>query len=197
MMLDRPPARSRWTWLVSWATSAAILALLVAMPAAWWDAIWPDGVLRDHDQARRPARELALVEVEILRPRPPLRIEPESRPRPRRDPLPPDPAWWTQGWNRRIASDFSAPPTVVPDSLVPRPLIDLWGAQATVDLILAAPDSAVQARLWQLVEEEQLARDDLSGLFSAIAKARSFVDLKRREAAMYGEFGPEIVRVPE
>lgn len=192
-----PPHRSRnprWLWPVSCSLAATVLLALVAMPAGWWDALWPDGRLRHRDAGRADRAPLQLLSVAVVPARPPVRVAD-----PADDPPPPtrwrDARWWDEAWNARI--EPLASPPALPDTLPPTPLRLLWGEQATVEFILGQPDSVVARRLWRLVQTEQLGRDDLDGMFSAIAKARSYADMKRREAAMFDEPGAEQIRVPD
>jgi len=186
---DRP----RWTWPVAWSLALASLVLVALLPQRWWNAVWPDGRLAARATEPPPA---AFELVELAPGRPPSPIESdESPPTAPTPPRAPEAAWWEVGFRARIVADFAAPP-VLPDSLLPRPLLELWGARATTELILAAPDSAVHAQLWWLVQEERLAASDLGGLFTAIARARAYADLRSREAAMFDEFLNETVPVP-
>ena len=184
MTPHRPIQRPRPAWLLSWLITVGLLAALVLLPEAAWEAIWPDGRLRSRDGDEHAGHVFELVEVSVVRPLPPVVETIPDPPDDQRRPARPEPeaAWWTQAWDVRIDADLGRA-LVLPDSLVPAPLVEIWGAQATLDLILATPDSLLEAQLWQLVNEQQLGRNDLSGLYSAIAKARSYVDMKRRGPA--------------
>lgn len=197
MAHHRPTQRPRPAWLLSWSITLGLLLGLVLLPEHVWESIWPDGRLRPGLAHRAHDHVFELVELSVVLPAPPvIEAVPELPERPDHPAPRVEAAWWTQAWDVRIDTDLGRAPSL-PDSLLPAPLAELWGAQATVDLILATPDSVVEARLWQLVNEQQLARNDLSGLFSAIAKARSYVDMKRREASMFDEFGADQIRTPD
>jgi hypothetical protein len=195
MSLHRFHRRPTWVWPTAWLAAGLLLVAATLVPEAWWWLLIPD---RD---ARAPATAalddaMELVELDVMPPPPPVEAAPDPPP----DAGPPpevllDQDWWHRAWNLRIADDVAPRRPTLPDSLVPLPLLALYGASASVDLILSQPDSVVQARLWWLVQEEQLTLDDLDGVFSAIAKARAFVDLKSREAAMFDEFIFETVPV--
>jgi hypothetical protein len=192
-LLLRP--RPRWTWPLAWSLAALVVALALAIPESWWWLLVPDRPILV-TRAAGPAPALRLLELEVITPPPVIEAAPE-RPQDRPRPEPPlDPDWWTRGWNARIVGDLPATGPALPDSLLPRPLLELLGARAALDLVLSQPDSVVQAQLWWLVEEERLARDDLDGLFTAVARARSYADKMSREAAMYDEFLLETVPVP-
>ncbi|MEZ4389207.1 MAG: hypothetical protein R3D98_16805 [Candidatus Krumholzibacteriia bacterium] len=188
--------RVRWIWPVSWALAGLVLVALGLMPARWWDALWPSGRLRARQEARAVPPPLVLLELDVAPP-PPVIVAVEDPPRGDPEPPPPDARWWTQAWTLRVDADLGRGLPAAADTLFMTPLRELWGAGATVERIIAEPDSVVEARLWQLVSEQRLARNDVAGIFAALAKARAYVDLKRREAAMYGEFGPDQIRVPE
>ena len=191
-----PRDRSCWTWPAAWSAAAVLLLAALLVPEAWWWLLVPDRDL-GRGRAREPAKGLELLDLEILRTPPEIVVSPDPRREDRPAPEPPlDPAWWTRAWNTRIVADLTTSPRALPDSLVPRPLLDILGARGTIELVLARPDSSVRAQLWLLVQEEKLACQDLDGLFSAIAKARAYADLKSREAAMYDEFLLETVPVP-
>jgi hypothetical protein len=190
------PRRSwPWTWPLAWSGAALALLAFVLAPAAWW---WPLTARRGLGRVREPALppHLHLVELEVLRAPPAIVATPAEPPQRRPPAVHVDPAWWTRGWNARLVPWAAATPPAVPDTLLPRPLLDLLGARAGLDLVLAQPDSAVEARLWWLAEEERLGRDDLDGVFSATARARALADLKSREAAIFDEFILETVPVP-
>ena len=198
MARHRPRHRPRWLWPLSWALAAALVAVLVLLPASWWQALWPRGELRERPTAGRFAPALRLVSVEAMRPPPPVRVVADAdRPRPRPQPTDAAASWWERSWRVRLDVEGVGAAPALPDTLVPAPLVALWGARPVVDLIVAAPDSVLRARLQRLVLEERLAADDLHGLFSAVARARAYVDLERREAAMFDEFGRDQVRVPD
>jgi len=196
MARHRPRHRSQPIWLASWGFTLGLLVVLLLLPSSWWDAIWPDGRLRGRADDARPDHEFELIELAVRRPPPVVEAVAERPHQPPPPALLPEAEWWSQAWNVRIDADLGRR-VALPDSLLPVPLVDLWGAQATVELIMATPDSVVNARLWELVSEEQLGRNDLSGLYSTIAKARAYVDMKRREAAMFNEFGSDQIRVPD
>jgi len=188
-------ARPRWIWPATAAGTLLLLGLALLVPEAWWYLLVPDRPLRALHTAG-PEITFEGANVEVIAPPPVIETLPADE---RTAPLPPppEPDWWTDAWNVRIDADLGRRAPALPDSLIPAPLRELIGAQATVALILAAPDSVVEARLWQLVEEERLGRNDLDGLFAAIARARAYADLKSREAAMYDEFIFETVPVPK
>lgn len=191
-----PHRPCRWAWPAAWVGVLLLLTGATLVPETWWWLLVPDRYRGREAELAAPAA-LELLELEVLPPPPPIAIAPDDA---RREPPAPaphlDPDWWTRGWNARIVPDLAPARPELPDSLLPRPLLDILGAQATLDLVLAQPDSVVQARIWWLTQEEQLSRDDLDGLFGAIAKARAYADLKSREAAMYDEFINETVPVP-
>jgi len=187
-----PHHRPPWVWPASLAGGALLLVVAMLVPASWWWLLIPDRELR-HDQEAPAMLALQLME-EVVLPPPALVEEVMDIEEPEEEPVLVDPQWWTHAWEARLESHHTYT-TLLPDSLVPTPLLDIYGAQATLDLILAAPDSLVQANLWQLVQEESLSRNDLNGLFSAIARARSYADMKQREAAMFDEFMFETVPV--
>ncbi len=165
---------------------------MLAVPESWWWLLIPDG---------RPAGEpgpsltpaLELVDIEIRRPPPPVVRVPDDTPPRRTQEATVDAAWWTDAWNIRISADLAAP--AARDTVLSRPVLDLLAAGPSVDAILARPDTVIEARLWQLVQEHTLARDDARGIFTAIAKARAYADMKSREAAMFDEFALETVPV--
>lgn len=171
--------------------------MLWMLPTAWWSAIWPRGVLRQLESPRLALREIVLFEYEIRRSPPPVAVvRDDTRTEAADDPAD-DPDWWWQSWRVRIAVDFGTSHATIPDTLIPLPLQDLLGARATLDLILASPDSVIQARIWELVAEGGLRLDDVSGMFESVARARAYVDMQRRQAATFGEFGADQVRVPD
>ncbi len=184
----------RWRWAAAGAVALAVLLALVLLPRSWWDAIWPRGRLRPVAATPAPAA-LTVVEVVTVPPPRAVAARPDSTMPTTAGPVA-DAAWWDRAWHARVAADLAPPVRTLPDSLIPGFLRDLWGSRATVDLILAAPDSVVQARLWLLVEQERVAASDVGGLFTAIARARSFADMKSREAAIFDEFLPASVPVP-
>jgi hypothetical protein len=188
-LTTRQPA---WTWPASLGGAVLVLLLLAAVPLSWWRALAFGPSLRER-AAPAPVSDLRLLELPAVAPPPPVAAAPAQDPPPR-DLPDQDAAWWRQAWDGRLAADLR-PLRALPDSLLPPALVAVWGVRPTVELILATPDSAVAARLWRLVESERLTRDDLDGLFTAIARARAFQDLKSREAAMYGEFRFETVPV--
>ena len=193
-----PHHRPGWIWPSAWFAAAVLVVLATLVPHAWWWLLIPDRNLTDSSPSSfGPTFEL--VELEVVAPPPVVLV---TRDLEKTDPLAPephlDPDWWTRSWDARIDADLARRRSTLPDSLLlPQPLLDIWGAQATVELILAQPDSVVQARIWRLVQAEELTRDDADGLFSAIARARSYADMKSREAAMYDEFIFETVPVPK
>ncbi len=197
MPRHRPRDHPRWLWPLSWLLCGLALACLIIMPARWWDAIWPAGRLRSRDAGRPSLAVLRLVDVEVIAPPADVTVVPD--PPEQAEPPPPsrEPDWWSRAWEVRVARDLVRDPVGPPDTLALAPLLELWGAGASVELILAQPDSVVDARLWQLVNEDALSRNDLSGLYSAIARGRAYVDMKRREAAMFDEFGRDQIRVPD
>ncbi len=181
-----PHDRPRWVWPASLLATLVLGILALFVPEAWWWLLVPDKTLR------APAREITpaafeLVELEIRRP-PPVIETASGDAVVSEEPVFVDTDWWNRAWEYRIEADLSRAGTAIPDTLLPAALLEIYGAGATLDLILASPDSVVEARLWQLVQEDELRRDDLDGVFAAIAKARAFADLKAREAAMYDEF---------
>lgn len=185
----------RSPWLASWLLTGAVLLALILMPAAWWEAIWPDGRLRErHGQAPAgPAFEL--VDLETVAPPPVVLVVDEvTAARPEALP-PPDPAWWTRAWDVRLSRgrDLVDRAAAAP----PGPLDVLRQATPTVASLLARPDSTIEARLWQLVLEQELGRSDWNGWYTAVARGRAYVDMKRREAAMFDEFGLDQIRVPD
>lgn len=185
----RPP------WLASWLLTAALLAALISLPSTWWDAIWPDGRLADHDGTMAAAASFELVEVEVVIPRVEVverQVVDRQEPTPR-----PEPDWWTGAWNVRVAGLPEQLQRARQDTSPAAPLAVLRDANAAVATLLARPDSTIDARLWQLVTEEQLGRRDWNGFYAAVAKARAYLDLKQREAAMFNEFGADQVRVPD
>ena len=189
LMPRRPDAS---TWPLAWSLAAVWLLLMLAVPESWWWLLIPDRPAAGADAAPR-LTVLELVDIEIRRPPPPVVRVPDDAPPPRAPAPPADAAWWTDAWNVRIAADLAAP--AAGDTVLTRPVLDLLAAGPTIDAILARPDSLIEARLWQLVQEHQLARNDARGIYTAIAKARAFADMKSREAAMFDEFARETVPV--
>jgi len=188
--------RPRWTWPVAWSITLVLGIGAMLVPESWWWLLIPDRDL-EHRRGQVSPPAMQLVELEVVAPPPEIAAVPDPEPEDETEPeIHLDPDWWTRSWSARIVSDFAPAHAAVPDSLLPRPLLDILGAQATVDLVLSQPDSAVQARIWWLVQEEELTRDDLDGLFSAIARARAYADMRQREAAMFDEFINETVPVP-
>src|SRR6056297_624636 len=122
----------RWRWAAAWVAALAMLLGLTLLPRPWWEAIWPRGRLRPEVAAVRPPRTVLTRPDSTV----PIAAGPVA-----------DSAWWVRAWQARVAADFSPPVPALPDSLIPTPLRDLWGARAAVDLILATPDSVVRARL--------------------------------------------------
>ena len=192
-LLHQP--RPRWIWPSAWLTAVVLLVLTSLTPEAWWWLLLP---ARDLTGAPPPTFNpvFELVELDVVAPPPVVVIDVEEINVPADEPHL-DPDWWNQAWNARIDADLGRRLAAQPDSLVFQPLLDIWGAQATVELILAQPDSVVQARIWRLVQTEALTRDDADGMFAAIARARAYADMKSREAAMYDEFIDETVPVPK
>jgi hypothetical protein len=189
---------TRWTrprpaWARAWVLTAAVLAAIWLAPTSWWERLWPDGRLRGVG-APAPAPPLVIQRVEIVTP--PAVVEPVPADQPEAPRPEPEPRWWTDAWNARIVADRASQRAAAADSLLPGPLRDLFGAQATVAMILATPDSVVTARVWRLVQQEQLSASDADGIFEAIARARAYADLRSREAAMFDEFLHETVPVP-
>jgi len=183
----------RWRWAAAWVAALAMLLGLTLLPRPWWEAIWPRGRLRPVAAAEAPVA-FSVVEVAEVRPPRTVLTRPDSTVPIAAGPVA-DSAWWVRAWQARVAADFSPPVPALPDSLIPTPLRDLWGARAAVDLILATPDSVVRARLWLLVEAEDLAASDVAGLFAAIARARAHADRRSREADIFDEFLPSTVPV--
>jgi len=174
-----------------------LLWLATLVPASWWALLVPDQPLRA-TVAAGPEVDFMIEDLEVGPAPPAIEIAGAGE-----EPAPParhlDPDWWTRAWNARIVFDrlpAPAPAPALPDTLVPPVLVGLLGLEASREFILAAADSVVEARLWQLVQEERLRLTDLDGLFTAIARARAYADMKSREAAMYGEFMFETVPVP-
>ncbi len=191
LLPHRPP---RWTWPVAWSTAALLVLAALLVPESWWWLLVPDRDLGRHAASEVPT-VLELMDLEIQFPPPEVVVTPEPDTLKRPEPEPHvDPDWWTHSWNARIVADM-APAQTLPDSLLPSPLLDILGARATVELVLMQPDSLVQARIWWLAKEERYTRDDVDGLFSAIARARAYADMKQREAAMFDEFINETVPV--
>ena len=188
------PVRSRWIWPASFGGAALVLLLVFMMPVAWWRLLAPPRAL--HAACGRPDEpDLRIVELAVVRPIPEIREVLEDRPLREPDSLPLDPEWWQEAWHGRFADDLHAPAAASPDSCLPPVLAAILNSRADLDLILDAPDSVIEARLWRLAQVEKLTRNDLEGFYSAIARARAYADLKSREAAMYGEFLNETVPV--
>lgn len=188
------PRRDAWTWPASLGGAALSLLILLLLPPAWLRFMLPDRGLRP--PLSRPL-EPHLRVVELAPASLPPIITPvpsEQTAAPPAVPVWDDDEWWHRAWHGRLAQDLR-PRTLRPDSLPSPILTTLLSAGMDLDLILATPDSVIEARLWRLVQTEQLARNDLDGLFSAIARARAYADLKSREAAMYNEFINETVPI--
>ena len=191
-----PHRRPDWIWPSAWFAVGLLVVLATLVPEAWWWLLIPDRDLTDSSSPIfGPAFEL--VDLEVAPPPPVVVVVDLERAEPLASVPHLDPDWWNHAWNVRIDADLGRRSAALPDSLLPQPLLDIWGAQATVALILAQPDCVVQARIWRLVQAEELTRNDADGMFSAIAKARSYADMKSREAAMYDEFIFETVPVPK
>lgn len=186
----RPP------WLASWLLTAVILLALISLPSTWWDAIWPDGRLADHAGSTAAVASLELVEVEVVVPRVEVVVDRQVVDR-QESASRSEPDWWTGAWNVRVAGLPEQLQRARQDTSPAAPLAVLRDANPAVATLLARPDSTVDARLWQLVTEEQLGRRDWNGFYTAVAKARAYLDMKRREAAMFNEFGADQVRVPD
>lgn len=186
------PRRSRWTWPVSLGGAVLVLFLLFLVPAAWWRRLLPEPRLRDVRQ-RAFVAHLQVVELAAVEPPPAVVAARDDRPSGPDVPFQ-DAAWWQQAWHGRLERDLR-PVAERPDSLRIRSVLALLEARAELATILAAPDSAVEALLWRLAQTEQLSRNDLDGLYAAIARARAYADLKSREAAMYGDFSQETVPI--
>ena len=189
LLSSRRPA---WVWPASVAGAFLALLMLCLVPGAWWRLLWsghsPPRELPEHTFRA----DLQIIELEPVRPPPPLAAATGADAQP--EILPADPDWWWAAWHGRIEADWRSP-AALPDSLLPAPLLAMLGVRATVDLILAAPDSLIEARLWWLVQTEDLTLNDLDGFYTAIARARAYADLKSREAAMFNEFQFETVPV--
>jgi hypothetical protein len=192
LSVSRRPA---WVWPASCSGALLALLLLLLVPAPWWRALWSLQSLRALP-ARERAADFVVLDVPPVRPPPPIAAAPDESDSPaalerlwQRDP-----DWWEAAWRGRLIVDQRPAPSVS-DTLLPAPLLALLGSRAAVELVLAMPDSAVTARLWWLVQQERLTYNDLDGIFTAIARARAYADLKSREAAMYGEFMFETVPV--
>ena len=104
----------------------------------------------------------------------------------------PEPDWWRQALDGRVAQDFVP---VVPDT-APWASLGEPGLPATLELILATPDSATEHRLWELQREDDVDLSPLRWFFDAVARGRAYADLKSREAAMYDEGVHSTVTVP-
>ncbi len=192
-----PHDRPRWTWPASLAGAFVLLLAASLMPPAWWAWWWPAPSARRAPPAAdgtvAPIAWIIVLPPPVVEARP--RVDDPSPTADRRDEpwLPAD--WWQSAWSADTAIGRPRPVIDLPDAMLPAPLVLMLGTQATLDLILAAPDSAVAAVIWRLEQTASLSRDDRDGLYTAIARARAFADLKSREAAMYGEFLLETVPV--
>lgn len=196
MTRHRSSTTRRPPWLASWLLTAGVLLALMSMPSAWWDAIWPDGRLVHNSGTTAATASFELVDVEVDVPR--VEVVVDRQVVDREEPAPgPEPDWWTGAWNMRVAGLPEQLQRARRDTSPAAPLAVLRDARPVVASLLAQPDSTVEARLWQLVVEEQLGRRDWNGFYSAVAKARAYLDMKRREAAMFNEFGADQVRVPD
>ena len=192
-----PNDRPRWMWPASLAGALVLLVVAVLLPDAWWSWLWPSATGGRPPVAPSPAGDP--ITWTIVLPPPVIEVVPEpADTAPATDDhdldwLPAD--WWQTAWHDAAAIGWPRRVIDLPDALLPVPLVVLMGTQATLDLILAAPDSAVAAVIWRLEQTASLTRDDRDGLYTAIARARAYAYLKSREAAMYGEFLLETVPI--
>jgi hypothetical protein len=189
-----PPRRCPWTWPASLAGAVCLLLVLLALPAAWWDQLWPGRLPAGRQRAAPAHQTLRLVEVSVLPPAAAAPLAVTTEPPDHESPLA---DWWQSAW---LPGPAAAVPRArllaltPPDSLA-APLRLLLDTRATVETILAVPDSVIAACLWWLEETASLTADDRDGFYTRIARARAYADLKSREAAMFGEFQFETVPI--
>jgi hypothetical protein len=181
-----PRPRPAWIWPSSLGAALCLLASLLLVPSAWWQRLWPGRLPRSGDVRPAEAAAWPVIEV-ILAPPDVAPIDEPSSPRPE---PPADADWWWSAW-RESAAPVAVAIRRRPAAAAGAPTVDdllrIPGVRPLVSAILAAPDSLVAQRIWRLEQTLELGRDDRAGLYTAIARARSYADLKSREAAMYGE----------
>lgn len=155
--------------------------------------MWPDARPLTARVAAPPAARV--LELLTLAPAPPVIVVEAVPGDARRRVLPelPDAAWWDRAWEVRVTTGVFA--AARRDTVVPWERLGALGLPTSLDLVLSVPDSALTARVWELVWEEKLSLSELSDYFRAIGRGRAYADLKSREAAMFDEFRYETVPV--
>ncbi len=188
----RPPS----PWGACALATVGLLVLLLLVPAAWWRALW--------QRTRLQPRELPLVaelpDFALLEIAPPPSVEVVVPTVARTREVPrelPDAMWWDRAWEVRVRSDLLRDAAPAVTDTTPWAALGALGLPTSLAAALAVPDSALAARVWELVWEDKVDLSRLADYFRAIGRGRTYADLKSREAAMFGEFMFETVPVTE
>lgn len=195
MVRHQPRPRSPWGACLL--ATVVLMAMLLLVPLPWWQTMWRStrhAPRQTAPLAEAPAFELLEIAappvVEIV----PSTTEPSSHEVPRE---PPDAAWWDRAWEVRVHADLrrGAAPAVA--DTTPWAALGALGLPTSLAEALTVPDSALAARVWELVWEDKVDLSRLADYFRAIGRGRAYADLRSREAAMFGEFLFETVPVTE
>jgi hypothetical protein len=188
----RPPS----PWGACTLAAAAILVLLLLVPATWWQAVWLRTRLQPREAPPLSGRpDFVLLEIagpQVVEVVPVMDKTVHDLPREL-----PDAAWWDRGWEVRVQTGLW--PDVMPAApdTTPWATLGALGLPTSLAAALTMPDSALTAKVWELVWEDKLSLREFADYFRAIGRSRVYADLRSREAAMFGEFIFETVPVTE
>ncbi len=194
MLRHQPRPRSPWGACLG--ATIGLMALLLLVPGAWWQTLWRS-TRQTPRELPRLAEAPAFTLLEIAPPPSVEMVAPDAdlaRESPREVP---DAAWWDRAWEVRIQDDLlrhAAPSSAV---TTPWAALGALGLPTSLEAALTVPDSALAARVWELIWEDKVDLSHLADYFRAIGRGRAYADLKSREAAMFGEFLFETVPVTE
>lgn len=184
-----------WKWPFALGTAALLTCVLfLLVPAAWLDALFPDGAGRHPRQAAPAPRFLTLLpppDIQLTVDEPP-EPEPET---PERDLPHQDPRWWDAAWQVQTVTARQrdlAPANL--DSV--EVLLSALGVGADF-LNLARPDSVLANRLALLQLEDSFRFEELKPYLGAMTRARAYADILSRAADMYDDHLQSQIMVPD